>query len=125
MTTLKDFESVRKNDDFVNIFIAVMHMNTSRLYELFDNDIDYADVGKNKFIDMLNETFRKHKICGDSEFYLDLDYCLGCNCNLHVCKFIGNNSNLHFTVFFAMSNGEITDIYLCKWYGDHGFSNPF
>ena len=58
-----------------------MNMSPYTLTELLDDDIDYEDIGKDKFIEKLNDRFNDHKTQGDSELLLDLDYCKGCNCN--------------------------------------------
>lgn len=125
MMTLSDFKISKQEDGIINIFKAIMAMNTYDLYLLLDDEIDYEDIGKDPFVDKLDEHFNKHRIYGDTEFYLDLDFCKGCNCEKPVCKFIGNHSNLHFALFFEIKENQIVDIYHCNWYGDFGFSNPF
>lgn len=123
MQTINDLKKTK--DEITNIWLAIMKMDIYELNLLLDEDIDYEDLGKVKFIEKLNENFNKHKIYGDSEFYLDLDICEGCNCNKPVCKFIGNHSNFHFALFFEVKENQLLDIYHCNWYGDINFSNPF
>jgi len=112
--------------DYINsIWYAIMKMESGLLNLLLDEDIDYEDIGKLNFIEKLNDRFNDHKTLGDSELLLDLDYCKSCNCDKPVCKFVGNNSGKHFSLFFEMCEEEITDIYHCNWYGDDLFSMPF
>ncbi|WP_299385808.1 hypothetical protein [uncultured Lacinutrix sp.] len=115
MQTIKDLRKNRTEDYVTNIWLAIMKMDTYELNLLLDNNnINYEDIDKEKFIDKLNETFNKHKTFGDREFYLDLDNCEGCNCNKPVCKFIGNHSNLHYALFFDIKKNQIIDIYHCN-----------
>lgn len=125
MQTIKDLRENKHADYITNVWLAIMKMDTYQLNLLLDNDIDYEDIGKEKFIKKLNETFNKHKTYGDSEFYIDLDSCEGCNCNKPVCKFIGNISKIHFALFFDIKKNQIIDIYHCNWYGNINFSKPF
>jgi hypothetical protein len=125
MTTLNDFKMLKQSDELISIFRAIMTMDSNELSILFDDNIDYEDIGKEKFIDKLKEHFNKHKIYADSEFYLDFDFCNGCNCEMPICKFIGNNSKLHFALFFEITQDNIADIYHCNWYGNNSFTNPF
>jgi len=125
MVTLKDFKTTVQEDNLVHIFISIMNMDPTLLHQLLEDNINYEDIGKQLFIDKLSERFNKHKIYGDTEFYLDIDFCKGCSCDNPVSKFIGNNSKLHFALFFQIEENKIIDIYHCNWYGDNGFSNPF
>ena len=114
----KDLEQEKKLDYINQIWLAIMQMNVYGLQKLLENEIDYEDIGKIKFIEKLGDTFNRHRTLGDSEFYLDLDRCRSCNCDLPVCKFVGNNSGNHFALFFELKKEEIIDIYHCTWYGD-------
>lgn len=111
--------STKKNLDYVNhIWMAIMKMNTSWLHHLLDDTIQYEDIGKVKFIEKLNNHFNSFTTLGDNELYLDLDYCMGCNCNLPVCRFVGNHSGSHFALYFEFEERAVKDIYHCNWYGD-------
>lgn len=121
---VSDFSSY-KNLDYINsIWYAIMKMNVTLLNLLLKDDVNYEDIGKLKFIDKLGYKFKAFKELGDTELYLDLDYCRACNNNKPICKFIGNNSDTHFALYFDIKQGEIKDIYHCNWYGCTPM-NPF
>ncbi|MCK0179672.1 hypothetical protein MWU50_10245 [Flavobacteriaceae bacterium S0862] len=115
---LEDLGKHRSINNFSSICYAIMCMNTNFLNGLLDKDINYEDIGKAKFIEKLNCKFSSLKALGDKELLLDFDYCEGCNCNLPVCKFIGNNSRAHFALYFEIKDNKIKDIYHCNWYDD-------
>ncbi len=93
-------------------------MDESFLASLLDDDINYEDIGKSRFVNKLKGRFIYHKLIGDTELILDLDACNSCNCNAPVCKFIGNNSKEHFALYFDFKKNKIIDIYHCNWYGN-------
>lgn len=105
--------------DLINsIWYSIMTMNAHFLDSLLDPNIDYEDIGKTAFIEKLRQRFIDHLILGDEELFLDLDICVGCNCNQSICKFIGNKSGKHFALYFDIKNGGIKDIYHCLLYGN-------
>lgn len=115
-----------KEPDYINqIWIAIMEMNPFALTQLLDENINYEDMGKEKFIAKLNDTFNEYRSKGDSELLLDLDTCNSCNKGEPVCKFIGNNSRQKFSLFFEIKKCKIIDIYHCNWYGNMNFDLPF
>ena len=119
--------SIGKKPDYINqIWLAIMQMDKYSLIQLLDDNIDYEDIGKQEFIEKLNDTFIELKTKGDSELYLDLDTCNGCEKGKPVCKFIGNNSGTKFSLFFDFKKNRITDIFHCTWYGcDDESDMPF
>jgi len=118
MLKKEDFNCFKELNYINAILHSIMNMDTSQLYNLLDDDIDYEDIGKIKFIEKLNDTFNDFKTLGDSELILNLDYCKGCNCNSPVCKFIGNYSGKQFALYFDIEDDFVKDIYHCNWYGD-------
>ena len=112
-----DIEKKSSLDYLNQIWLSIMQMNVFALDQLLDENIDYEDIGKAKFIEKLNDTFTQYRTLGDSELVLDLDHCNGCVCNQPVCKFSGNHSGNHFALYFEIKNNEIVDIYHCNWYG--------
>ena len=102
-------------DEMVKIWLAIMRMDYHSLWFLLDETIDYQDIGKFNFIEILKLRFLRHKELGDTELYLDMDYCKGCNRHEPVCTFLGNNSGLYFSLYFEITKGKITDIYHCNW----------
>jgi hypothetical protein len=126
--TMLSVNDLMGNDelDYINsIWSSIMKMETGFINILLKDHIDYENIGKDKFVEKLNETFNKHKTLGDSEFFLDLNYCNECNCNTPVCKFVGNVSGKHFALIFEMKDEEISDIYHCNSYGDNNFLDSF
>lgn len=114
---LQDLDSHKKVNEFSLICYAIMCMDSNFLFDLLDDGIDYEDIGKTSFVIKLKNRFIEHKIMGDSELVMDLDYCLGCNCDKPICRFIGNNSKKHFGLYFEMKDDKIIDIYHCNLYG--------
>jgi len=125
MQEIKDFKKSETIDSTTEIWMAIMSMDPYLLNQLLDDEIDYEDIGKQKFIKKLNDRFQNHRTLGDSELLLDLDHCKSCNCDQPICKFIGNVSGKHFGLYFDIQKGKIMDIYHCNWYGNIDFSNPF
>lgn len=115
---LEDLTIHKKVNYFTLICHAIMRMDSNNLFELLDDDIDYEDIGKTSFVLKLKNRFIEHRIMGDTEMKLDLDHCLGCNCDQPVCRFIGNNSKSEFALFFDIKENRIVDIYPCHLYGD-------
>jgi len=115
--TISDLTSGYKPNYINQIWIAIMEMNSFALMQLLDENINYEDIGKEKFIAKLNDTFNEYRSKGDSELLLDLNTCNSCNKGEPVCKFMGNVSRRSFSLFFEFTNGNITDIYHCNWYG--------
>lgn len=98
--------------------------NGTRVTELLLHDnINYEDIGKEKFIDKLRGRFDYYKSLGDTELELDFDFCKSCNCDQPICKFVGNTSGKHFALYFDMKKSIIKDIYHCNWYGKIDFLN--
>jgi hypothetical protein len=122
---LEDLGKYQSINKFSSICYAIMCMNSHFLIDLLDKNINYEDIGKINFIEKLNCKFSSLKALGDTELFLDFDYCEGCNCNMPVCKFIGNNSGAHFALYFQIKNNEIKDIYHCNWYGEFDFLDFF
>jgi len=125
MLKLQDLDKLTELDNINSVWLAIMSMNTGLLEQLLDDSIDYEDIGKKAFIEKLNDRFNNHKTYGDSELILDLDHCKSCNCDSPVSKFVGNHSGKHFALYFDLINGNITDIYHCKWYGNMDFLDSF
>lgn len=118
--TLVGLKKYQKVDNFNAICNAIMNMDSNALNDLLSEEIIYEDLGKQKFILKLRRTFIRYILKGDTKFNLDLDSCNYCNCNEPVCKFIGNNSNEHFALYFHFENNEIIDIYHCLNHGEKG-----
>jgi hypothetical protein len=123
--SINDLKKNKELDYINSIWYAIMKMDTNLLNFLLEDDIDYEDIGKQGFIEKLNDRFNDHKTRGDSELFMDFDHCKLCNCNQPVCKFVGNRSGKHFALYFEMENKEIKDIYHCNWYGDMDFFDVF
>jgi len=125
MQSLKDFNNTHHSAAINRIWFAIMEMNSFTLEMLLDAKIDYEDIGKDKFIEKLYDRFQDHKTWGDSELFLDLASCNGCNCNQAVCVFTGIYSDKKFALFFEIKNNKITDIYECYAFGEEDDFIPF
>lgn len=79
-------------------------------------NINYEDIGKEKFVAKIESMIKILKSEGEKELLLDISYCNGCKCNQPVCKFIGNESQKHFALYFEIIENEIVDIFHCNWY---------
>ena len=120
--TISDLKHTGNLTYINSIWYAIMKMDAFLLLNLLEDDMTYEDVSKKEFVEILSDRFNHHKTLSDSEFFMDFDYCKGCNCNQPVCKFVGNVSGKHFGLFFEIKNDIITDIYTCNWYGDIDFN---
>ena len=118
---IKDLKNFQELDYINSIWYAIMKMDANLLNLLLEDDINYEDIGKQAFIEKLNDRFNEYKTLGDSELQMDLDHCKSCNCDQPVCKFVGNHSGKHFALYFEIKSDEIKDIYHCNWYGDSDF----
>lgn len=116
MYQVRDMKPHRKLTLIHHIWMAIMQMDADYLDELLDDDLEYEDVSKGEFIEKLRSRFIDHLVQGDTELYMDLSTCLGCQCNSPVCKFIGNNTGEHFALYFELDGEEILDIYHCNLY---------
>jgi uncharacterized lipoprotein YehR (DUF1307 family) len=118
MIQIKDFKKDTK-DEIVRIWLAIMSMDYHSLWFILDETIDYQDIGKINFIEILALRFSRLKELGDTELYLEIDYCKGCNRNEPVCTFLGNSSGITFSLYFELTADKITDIYHCNWCRDN------
>ncbi|MEO9501907.1 hypothetical protein [Nonlabens ulvanivorans] len=119
MITSDELLQIKTVEPIHLIWYAILSMDTSRLTDLLDDNIDYEDIGKEKFILKLNDRFLEDMLSGDTEYTLDFSSCNSCNYNEAVCLFTGNNSKRSFALYFEFKDDSIVDIYHCNFYGDY------
>jgi len=72
----KDFSKNTDLDHINQLWRAIMNMDVIDLYGLLIDRIDFGDLSKRQFVEILYAKIQKHKKIGDREFYLDLIECV-------------------------------------------------
>jgi len=98
------------NERIINAFST---MNLSILVDLLDEDKDYEDVNKWRFIDMIKNKLEYLKSCGDTFLKKIPSKCMGCNYGKETITFQGNISKRKLSLMFEIEGGTIIDIYEC------------
>ena len=100
----------KNNKRIINAFST---MNLSVLVDLIDEDKDYEDVNKWRFIDMIKDNFEYFNSCGDTFLNKIPSKCVGCKYGQETITFQGNISKKKLSLMFEIEGDIIMDIYEC------------
>ncbi len=105
--------SIAEKENNERIINAFSTMNLSILADLLDEDKDYEDVNKWRFIDIIKDKFEYLKSCGDTFLKKIPSKCMGCKYGKATITFQGNISKKKLSLMFEIEGGIIMDIYEC------------
>lgn len=114
---LKDFKH-KQNLDYINqLWRAIMSMDILEVYTLLKDDYNYNTLTRTEFVSALDSKFKKHKVLGDTEFYLNLNQCYQCHKDEIICVFVGLDSGIGLSLYFEIKHAQIAGIQFCNSYG--------
>ena len=96
------------------IATAFSEMNIEQLVELLDEEIEYEDLDKWRFLALIKKKFEKFKKQGDTYLLRDFSQCMGCSFGTFGFVFRGNRSKRKWSFVFKVEDGELVDIYECN-----------
>ena len=96
------------------IVTAFSDMNIDKLVELLDEDIDYQDLDKWRFLALIKKKFEKFKKQEDTYLLRDFSQCMGCSFGTFGFVFKGNRSKRKWSLVFKVEVGVLIDIYECN-----------
>ncbi|MDT8413860.1 MAG: hypothetical protein RQ735_00660 [Flavobacteriaceae bacterium] len=114
---LEDFKHKQNLDSINLLWRALMSMDILEVYTLLKDDYSYNKLTRTEFVSFLDGKFKKHKVLGDSEFYLSLHECYKCHEGEIICQFVGLDSGIGLGLYFDIKNAQIAGIQFCDAYG--------
>ena len=93
---------------------AFSEMNIEQLVELLDEEIEYEDLGKWRFLSLIKKQFAEFKKQGDTYLLKNPSQCMGCSFGTFGFVFRGNRSKRKWSLVFKVENGALVDIYECN-----------
>ena len=105
------------------IVTAFAEMDIEKLVELLDEEIEYQDTGKWRFLAIIKKQFQNFKKEGDTYLFQQPSRCLGCSYGRFGFVFTGNESMKMWSLVFQIENGFLTDIYECNMMEGHHVEN--
>ena len=95
------------------IATAFNEMNIEQLVDLLDEEIEYEDLGKWRFLALIKKQFEEFKKQGDTYLLKDPSQCMGCSFGTFGFVFKGNRSKRKWSLVFKVEDGKLVDIYEC------------
>lgn len=114
-------EAEINSSDNEQLILAFCEMNIPALIDLLDEDIDYDDIGKYRFLEFVRAKFALFEIKGDTHLVKSSGSCQGCSNGSFGYRFIGNNSEKIWDVIFKVDGKKIIDIYECNFFEETKF----
>ena len=93
---------------------AFSEMNIEQLVELLDEEIEYEDLGKWRFLSLIKKQFEEFKKQGNAYLLQDPSQCMGCSFGTFGFVFKGNRSKRKWSLVFKVEDGQLVDIYECN-----------
>ena len=101
------------------IVVAFNEMDIMELVSLLDEEIEYQDLGKWRFLALIKKQFKQYQKDGDSYLFEELSHCVGCSFGRFGYTFKGNHSQRKWSLVFKVENGALVDIYECNMFYRH------
>ncbi len=114
---LYDFEQKPDLDSINLLWRALMSMDILEVFTLLKDDYDYNKLTRTEFVNFLDSKFKKHKVIGDSEFYLSLNECYKCHEDEIICQFVGLDSGIGLSLYFDIKKAHLVGIQFCDAFG--------
>lgn len=114
---IKDIRGTESLDEINTIWYSIMRMDIIDLYLSLNDTIQFGELSKNQFLALMQEKFRKHKILGDTEFYLHLIECFKIHSGEIICEFVGIESGINLGLVFDFEGSHITGVQFCNCFG--------
>ncbi len=96
------------------IVVAFSEMNIEELVKLLDEEIDYQDLGKWRFLALIKKQFEQFQKDGDTYLFQEASQCMGCSFGTFGFIFKGNKSERKWSLVFKVEDKALVDIYECN-----------
>ena len=92
----------------------VGNMDFEILRLLMDENINYQDLPRDRFFELLKATFNTFKNHGDTELIPHKGCCGECKKGCVGISFVGNNSHNYLDIIFETEDNEISELSECS-----------
>lgn len=103
-----------KSVDKHSIVELTSSMNIAGLKVLIPETINFQDLPKERFFDLLEETFVQFKKNGDTELIPHSGCCGECIEGCPGISFVGNKTRNYLDIIFVEENGELKELTECS-----------
>jgi hypothetical protein len=115
------FEKIKSDADAV--LYCFMHMDWRMLDSILDENLQYEDKSKSRYIAKLVQHFYDFKLAGDTYLHCFKGKCNGRKCNNKNTtlgfEFFGNKSKRKYKLIVDFANGKIQDLFACSMLFDN------